>query len=466
MPNILTLQDARSLVTHNEILLEERTSDPVWQPMGSDTGAIINAVQRDTSVTASRQLAISSPLYNRVLSATLDMVVPPDTRLIVKYKDDKEKQSWKPTIEWFWEDGPSALSIHARNLVRTLFVDGEILIRQRINSGDGRVTLTDEVPDKLASLTRGEGFRLIKQVTLAKDAITGDEETFQVIRRDVATNKLLSGNDAIFYFRLFPAGWTAGGDRGLPLFVYQLDEVSSASELVYGRLSKLRHLAAFYWDVTMTGATDPQIDKFLRSQKAQPPEAGQVFVHNEQITWTIVSPKVTDISREIITFINLLAGTAGLTPEFLGHAPGRDITTESLFAAIAHLSALREEVFKLLHMLVRYQMEQAVAKNGSLSTVPEYQLVAKEIGTRSLQRAAQSFIRYADGLAKAVGEGLLTKEEAASVIRLLLVQLGLLAGTAEETMEISSDFASKGKKKELPEPEKDVKEASLRATIL
>jgi len=403
------------------------SSESVWIPTSQSESNIVTSLRRTRAISLSRQLSVSSPLYNRLLSAMLDFIIPGDTQLVLgETKKEETKDNIKNILDHFWYEGPSALMANARDLIFTLLIDGELLIKKRVNEADGKVTLTNISADNIEEIQRGEGFNAVSSITITDPTTESDEpETLKVIRRNPVGK--LEGD--IFYFRIFPAGYDHGL-RGLPLLIHCLDELAAHSELIYTRITRLKDLSSFYWDVTMEGATQDQIDEFLQSPRATPPESGETFAHNERVSWELVSPgterRLSTLHMEIGSYTQILIGAVGLTQEFVGQAPARDITTESLFASIAHLTAIRELIFGMLGMMIQFQMESALKYHGGIDEIPQFNIMAKEIGSRSLQRAAQAFARYADGLQKSVKEGLLDRAEAQNVLRLLLTQLGLV----------------------------------------
>lgn len=402
----------------NHQLREAYVSNSIWTPVSESQNEIVTSTRRNRAIKLSRQLAASSPMYNRLLSAMLDFVIPGDTQLVV----DEAPEDTKMILDHFWYKGPSSLSENARDMIFTYFVEGELILKPRINDVDGKVTLTNIDPDNIEEVAQGEGLQRVNKIRLA-DPTSGKDKPSEVDIISRSPTGPLRGD--IFYFRLFPGGYSHGL-RGLPLLTHSLDEIASFSELIYTRLTRLGEIASYYWDVTMEGATQDQVDEFLQSPRSVPPEAGETFAHNERVLWNLVSGEFESIDRELEMFSHLLAGGVGLSPEFIGRSPQRDITTESLFSSIAHLTAIREHVFTIMSMMTQYQLEQAVKHNGAIKRVPQFRIMAKEIGSRSLQRSAQAFARYADGLQKAVQQGLISDAEAANVLKLLLTQLGLV----------------------------------------
>jgi len=406
-----------------------RASESAWVPLGDDKEKTITSTRRDWAIRLSRELAVSSPLYSRLVSSVTDHVFPPGTQLVVPDMED----TLKPAVDWFWSESPTNIINNSENMIETLVIDGELVLRPRVNEGDGRVTLTNLDPDNISSVVTGEGLNSIIKLGFRDDNSDEDVE-YDVIRNRAGTGRL---EGDVFYFRLSPAGYTCGL-RGLPLYIALLDEVASGTEFTYSRLTRLADMATFYWDVTIEGATQDKVDEFLSSERAVPPESGEMFAHNERVAWNLVTADIEDMADEMSFYVNFLMGAAGLSPEFMGHAPSRDISTESLFAAISHLQMLRAKVFHVFDVMLRYQLEQAFVHDGAVTSIPTHKLMAQEIGTRGMERASRAFARYADGLSKAVGEDLIVKSEASKVLKLLLSQLGF---TSED--EMPEPFSSK-----------------------
>ncbi len=403
----------------------------------------LSSARRSNAVLLSRQLMASSGLYQRLVWAIVDEIVPPTIQLAYS---GENMMSLRNQLDWIWKTGPSPLLIHARSLVSTFFVEGELLLTPRINSGDGRVTVTNVSPDKISALTKGEGISTVTSILLdgMKPAMTsspppdpaskqggmpnvdslasGQDRPFTVIRPD--PNGTLTGD--IFYFRLFPAGLTLGL-RGSPLLMSLLDDAASATELMYGRITRLSRAATHYWDVQLTGAPQETIDDFLSTNRATPPESGEVFAHNEQATWKYVKGEVETLSPELLFVINYLAGVAGLAPEFIGHTASRDITTEALFSAISHLQALQSDVLAFLESIITFSAQRAAALSNIILTPDDkIHIVAREVGSRLVQRQAQAFSNFISGIEKSINLKLMTPEQGQATVQLLLTRSGLL----------------------------------------
>jgi hypothetical protein len=181
--------------------------------------------------------------------------------------------------------------------------------------------------------------------------------------------------------------------------------------------------------VLLTGASQDTVDEFLSTNRATPPESGEVFAHNEQAVWKYVKGEVENLSPELLFVINYLAGASGLAPEFIGHTASRDVTTEALFSAITHLQALQADVVACLELILRFAAEQA-AKAANINLDPKTDLIhitVREVGSRLVQRQAQAFLNFLSGLEKAMKSDLISKEQAAATTTLLLTRCGLVA---------------------------------------
>ena len=386
-------------------------SESQWVSLGSPSS--LTSVNRLALLNLSKTLAASSPIYGRLISAFTDLLVPPGLSIV--FDQEQLPSAISTQMDWFWDSGPSALRIHAPDLVRTLIITGELFLKPRVNKADGRVTLTYIDQDSVESVgEHPEGFKRISSVTI-------DGQEYRVISRSPSSDRL---EGDIFYFRFLPLGLISSG-RGLPLLTPLLDDIASFTELAYKRVTKLSDLAGYYWEVTLTGAPPSMVADFINSPDAVPPETGQIFAHNDQVAWNLIVPEIRTIEREISFYINAIAGYAGLAPEFIGHAPSRDISTESLFTSISHLDAVRDTILRIISDLVTYQLEQAADAVNLKGPIPSFSVVAPTVGSRSLQRGAQAFARFADGMNKAVQLNIMTKEEAAEILRTLVVQLGL-----------------------------------------
>jgi hypothetical protein len=419
MPNLLTLQHPHP--AHLITAAENRQ----WTILGEEAPTYLSASRRTRALQLSRQLMASSGLYQRLMWAIVDEVVPPSIQLT--YSGDNLPRL-HPQLDWIWKTGPSPLSTNSRNLVATFFAEGEMLLKPRINSQDGRITLTNISPDAVQSITKAEGISAISKVSLALEWGKSSED-YTIIRPgvEVVPDKM------VFMFRAFPAGLTIGL-RGAPLLMPLLDDMASATELMYGRITKLSRIATYYWDVLLTGASQEMVNDFLNSDRSTPPESGEVFAHNETLTWKYVKGEVENMTPELLFVINYLAGVAGLAPEFVGHTASRDITTEALFSAITHLQALQADVLACLEMIVNFAAQEAAkASNITLTKDDTIHIIAREVGSRLVQRQAQAFANFLAGLGNALEQNLLTQEQATAAVSVLLTRSGLVAPVQPST---------------------------------
>lgn len=398
--------------------ITEATSESVWIPVGDDADATLQETTRSIAASASRELAVSSPFYNRILDAILDSVLPPN--LEVEFEPANPGGTIKDAFDWFWNSGPSALKHHAKALMKTYLIDGELLLLPRVNPSDGRVTLTFVPSTSIESFTQAEGYVNISKVTVN---IENESKTFDVIN---SSSLFTSSKNGIFYFRLFPAGYSVSRKRGSPLLIASLDHISAFTEFAYRRMSILSKLATFYWEVIIEGASQNKIDDFLNSRDSAPPDGGEIFAHNERISWKAVTPEIKTINDEIEAWLNIMAGMAGLSPEFLGRSTGRDITSESLLTSIIHLRSIQSDLFYVLSQLIGYQLSRAAAHSVPRVKPPEFRIIARTLGSRSSQRSALALRGFTNSLNEAVETGLITKEEARTIYHSLLAQLDVL----------------------------------------
>jgi len=398
--------------------ITEATSESVWVPLGDSSSTVLQETTRLVAASASRELAVSSPFYNRILDAILDSVLPPN--LEIELDPSNPGGTILDAFDWFWQSGPSALQHHAKALMKTYLIDGELLLLPRVNPSDGRVTLTFIPSTSITSFVQSEGYANISKVTIDYE---DKEHTYDVIN---SSSIMSAKEDGIFYFRLFPAGYSVSRKRGSPLLIASLDHISAFTEFAYRRMSILSKLATFYWEVIIEGASQSQIDDFLNSRNSAPPDGGEIFAHNERINWKAVTPEIKTINDEIEIWLNIMAGMAGLSPEFLGRSTGRDITSESLLTSILHLRSIQSDLFYVLNQLIGYQLSRAAAHSTPRVKPPEFRIISRSLGSRSSQRSSLALRGFTNSLTSAVETGLISDDEARTIYHSLLAQLDVL----------------------------------------
>jgi len=314
-------------------------------------------------------------------------------------------------------------------------VDGELILQPIVNQADGRLALDLLDPERIIEVTPAPGLYNVHSITYDDGEATKPKQ-LRVIQRAMLNISDLSGD--IFYFRLFPVGYTAGTVRGIPLLTPCLDLISAFTEFAYKRVSILTKLATFYWEVVLEGASQEKIDLFLDSPQSAPPDGGQVFAHNERVTWKLVVPELRDISSESGFWFETISGVTGLTPEFLGKTSSRNLTSESLYTSLLHLSALQSEFFFVFRTITQYALEVACRRAVGHPKVPRFEIISTTPGSRSLQRAASSINTLANALSRAVEANLISEKEAQEALRSLLLTFGL--GGEEERAPVTASI--------------------------
>lgn len=386
-----------------------RADSRTWTPVSDKSlPSHFNSARRSILISLSRNLAISSFLYGRVMDAYIDFIVPGSMHLAVP---QSFPSSITTQLDWLWNTGPSALSSTARGLIQTLFIDGELLLEPRINDANGMITLTNKSPDIITKLESGEGINIVANIS-----VNNEKRKREIIRPDAAGT--LAGE--YFYFRIMPAGYTAGL-RGLPLLARGMDDIAAATELIYNRLSRLGRSASHYWDVTLTGATQETIDDWMVSEHSIPPEHGEVFAHNETASWNWITTKTESIHDEMEFLINLVIGGTGLTPQFIGHTMTRDVTTEALFSAFARLATLQDDAKKLFEKIIGY----ALIQTGESTNHSQVKIMVKEVGNRIEQRQATALKSFITALIDSTEAELIDPEAATEATRSLFLRYGL-----------------------------------------
>ena len=88
-----------------------------------------------------------------------------------------------------------------------------------------------------------------------KVIINGPEEVFTARTRKIRESY---ADGECFYVRV---NNMAAGGRGRSDLLAQADWLDAYDEFLFGELDRAKFMRAFFWDVTLTGATEEQVNK-------------------------------------------------------------------------------------------------------------------------------------------------------------------------------------------------------------
>jgi hypothetical protein len=205
-----------------------------------------------------------------------------------------------------------------------------------------------------------------------------------------------------------------------------LDDFDNVLSNLVDRTALARHLV---YDVTLEDAGPTQVADFIKQRGGvHIPKSGTIEVHNQHVKWDAITPQtgaVEDTQTSGALLGNIAAG-AGLAKHWLADPDNANRATALTMAepVLRRVSGVQNLWISYMSELVRYAVDQAVAKGRLPATVPAVdaktaaekevpaaqtvQITGPEIAVQEQQSTADSLLKLAQGLDVMIVNGILT----------------------------------------------------------
>lgn len=387
--------------------LDDDTSSP-WRKWGEE-GVIITESQRQSAIATAEKLFYSSPLTHHIVEQYTDYVVGEGGFELTSSNREARKALYD-----FWHSPVNAIPRNLYSQVMEFFVYGELCYLKK-DHPDGFVGITFVPPREIAKVTEKEGV----PGRPAKVTLSNDEE-YDVVDWDSASEALVGD---CFYFRMQHLGSDVRGySRLLPL----IDFLRAWESFTYNYLGKRANWDSIWWEITLAGYTQDQIDDWLKKHR-EPPAAGSQFAHNELVTYNLVQPdfRRSGIGDDGSWYLDFLKETGGLGSEGRGRRRVREVG-EVLNPVTRGLSTRQWEVRTCYSYVGLYVLQQAIEKGGLEEGNYDVVCQAPRLGVRDFQRSAGALLRFVDALGRALDREWLSATAAMEIFQDMLSRLGMV----------------------------------------
>jgi hypothetical protein len=331
---LLDLSEAREAMAAKPALVKEVVG-PMLFTMNAGDGEDVH-FQRITSPNSLRDLnpfmqqrmqqvcfylAVTNPFCKQIIRMITAFVVGEG------FQVNCEDEATQEVIDKFWNDPINDMENNLSNWQREKLIFGELCLPVAVNPVDGFVRLGYIDPADVASiryglLQTGDGEQEISiptQVKLCSRAGDPAARELEIIREDEDVSSPTYGRliGKTFYFAINKAKM---GTRGISEVFALADWVDVLDQMVFDFADRARYLNQFIWDVTVTGATENELQKFNDEFGRTPPRQGSVRCHNEKMAINAVTPdlKGADFGDSIRNVKHYGCGGAGLPPHWMG----------------------------------------------------------------------------------------------------------------------------------------------------
>ena len=377
-------------------------------------------------------LYLVNPLAHRIVEYTKNYVVGDGVTVVA---DDPAVAA---VVERFWQDPINRMDLTLPELVKELTIFGEQCWLAAVNPVNGRARLGYLDPAEIHAVEWGEidlatesGSNMAISVPVAvwRRPASGETEPrrFRIVRLDEdpdsATFGRLTGE--CFYFAINKA---RSASRGVSDLFAIGDYLDGYDKMLFGLIDRVGFANAFIWDVLLKGATEEQIQEWLKDQR--PPRPGSVRAHNEQVEWKAVSPTLNaqDFNEAARTIKNMNLAGAGFPEHWFaeGGNANRATAMEMGEPTLKTLLERQGYVAFMIRQVIEFAMDQAIAAGTLAETVSRrFQVQMPEMSLRDMVKAAQALSQVGTVVVELRRAQLIDAETAQKLVASTALQLGV-----------------------------------------
>lgn len=399
--------------------------------LGSHNERDLTPMAQDKMQRLAEYLWQSNGLANRLVELPLAYLLAEGVTLQCSDEDHQK------ALNAFWTDPINNWPMKLEPRVRALSMLGEQCYVAHVNDGNGKVRLGYLDPRHIAQVvmdpdnpeqpigvvtkkdTRGQ-YHKYRVIILGDDADHFTQRTCEIRAQD-----FMDGDCLLFQINKFP-----NGSRGRSDMLGQMDWLDAYEDFLFGEIDRSDYLRRFVWDVTMTGADQPTVDKYKKD--FQPPAANGVFVHNDSIKLEAKSPglQAADTSHIARLLRNHVLGGATMPEHWFGG--GGDVNraaASEMGEPTFKMYTARQTMLKLmLEEIGRFVLWSGARKRGEAadwsSDAWQVTAVFPELVNKDVTKFASAMGQVVSAVLQMIEGGLLTEETGLKLIRDVALRFG------------------------------------------
>ena len=375
-------------------------------------------------------LYLANPLAHRMVEHTKNYVVGDGIEI------KAEHPAAQRVLDDFWQDPVNRMDATLPETVKELAIFGEQCWLAAVNPVDGRVRLGYLDPAEIEAIEWGEigldvgaeGPTAVAAPVAVWRRPTGGEKNprrFRIARldEDPASETFGRLTGECFYFAINKA---RSASRGVSDLFAIGDYLDGYDKMLFGLIDRVGFANAFIWDVLLKGATEEQIQDWLREQR--PPRPGSVRAHNEQVEWKAVTPtlRAHDFNEAARTIKNMNLAGAGFPEHWFaeGGNANRATALEMGGPSLKMLLERQGYVAFMLREVLEFVLDQAVAA-GTLaeSAGRRFQVEMPEMSVQDMAKAAEALAQVGKTVVELRRAELIDAETAQRMIASVALQL-------------------------------------------
>ena len=422
-----------------------RTGDQGWRTLGANgNGRELPQYLQDRMLVNSFKAFRTNPMAKRLIEIQNNFIL--GSGLSVNSQDELVAAA----IYQWWNDSYNSWPTKIVRRVRDLGIYGEWLHRP-LRGSDGFVRIADVQPDVISlvapdPLDHGECDKVYLKELVTPGGVQ-KEVPVDVIRRRLRSTPKGYDLDADYTGDLFYFGINKTSDslRGVGELFTVLDYIDVYDDMLFARAEKLKLMNKFFWDISVDGMTESELQQWLAKQTDLPPKTGSVFAHNAAIAVQAIVPdlKADDHSVDASLIKSHIVSSSGWPGTWFDDpgTAGRAVGAEMAEPALRNIVNLQAQVGAMLRVEIDYHLWSLEKSGNGVGKNPEYTLSFNKPSARDIAKVGPALKNLILGIKEATGAMLLSQEEGRQLIVSAANQLGI--SDLPLSMELPAELAAK-----------------------
>lgn len=381
----------------------------------------------------------SNRIANRLIELPLAFLLGEGVKIEVA---DVEAQSW---VDDFWADPINRMDLNLENHVRELSIFGEQCWPVFVSPVTGKVRLGKVDPSTIEKvITDPDNISLVIGVVVMlpgnkrkvyRVIYNGlDEDLFGEGARKLRES-MLAGD--CFFYRI---NALSTGKRGRSDLLSAIDFADAYEQLLFGEVERAETLRRISYDVTVTGATQDDLDE--RAKEIETPAPLSIRLHNENERWELLTPSLQAGDAETTARLirnHILGGATVPEPWFGGGGDVNLATATSMGEPTYKIFSQRQKLWKAIlediaTFVIRSRIKATSTSLLGLAAEADYQprAIFPELASRDVSKYATALQQVVVGCSNAVSAGVMSVETAVKAIGIVITLLGLEVDPATE----------------------------------
>jgi len=424
--------------TTSEILRQERIDEHGFIALNETKTDSLNPIDPVTMIEDTHKLWLNNPLAFRFIETQNNYVVGDGITF------EATDESVQKVLQDFWDHPANNMGMKHFMRMRDLSMNGELILEPNITPHAGDVVLNNLYPANAHSFVHDS--KNYEQIDRFKYSAGSDDIPKKIIRWIDTKDGAGYEGDAFF----FSINKTSFQTRGLSDVYFYRDWLRLYDKSLYTTTKRSGLLLSFIWDIVLEGAGTAELKAKEKAIVKNPPVPGSWRVHNEKEKWNELTPdlKGADL-RKVYDLIKtqILAGS-GMPEWFYGVGESTNLATARVMGAPFYRQIKGRQGYSVYMISTIFDFVIWVKKQKG--ELPEdvdatYTIGTPEPDTEKAHNLAETISKYATAIMVMETNGYITRQEAQSVFKLLLGQVGVDVGISEEDDTVNDAMAAASK---------------------